>query len=58
MCQGRDRGHITDPLAGRRPGAPGRLRGRGLLLVNYLADLVRMHTAPSGTIVEARFALG
>jgi anti-sigma regulatory factor (Ser/Thr protein kinase) len=57
VCQVRDRGHIADPLAGRRPEVPGQVRGRGLLLVNHLVDLVRVHPTPSGTTVEARFDL-
>jgi anti-sigma regulatory factor (Ser/Thr protein kinase) len=57
VCQVRDTGHITDPLVGRRPAAPDGLRGRGLLLVNQLSDLVRVHTSPEGTTVEIQFAL-
>lgn len=57
VCQVRDRGLVVDPLAGRRPEVPGQFRGRGLLLVNHLADLVRMHTTPGGTCVEAWFDL-
>jgi len=57
VCQVHDSGHLTDPLAGRRPEVPGQQRGRGLLLVNYLADLVRVHTDPGGTTVETRFAV-
>jgi len=52
VCQLADRGHVSDPLAGRIPvpaDAPG---GRGLLLVNRLCDLVRMHTTPTGTTVR------
>jgi anti-sigma regulatory factor (Ser/Thr protein kinase) len=45
-----DAGRIDDPLVGRRPGA-----GRGLLAVNRLADLVRMHTRPDGTTVRVYF---
>ncbi|MDG4533910.1 sensor histidine kinase [Streptomyces sp. AV19] len=45
----RDRGHIRDPLAGRRPARPGLPGGRGLLLVHALSDLVRTHTGPDGT---------
>ncbi len=44
-----DRGHIADPLAGRRPPPPDRPGGRGLLLVHCLSDLVRTHTHPGGT---------
>ena len=57
VCQVRDSGYLTDPLAGRRPEVPGQLRGRGLLLVNALSDLVRVHTTPKGTTIEVRFAL-
>ncbi|HEX5404480.1 MAG TPA: anti-sigma factor RsbA family regulatory protein [Pseudonocardiaceae bacterium] len=57
VCQVRDRGHITDPLAGRRPATTYQLRGRGLLLVNHLADLVRVHTVAEGTTVEIWFRL-
>ncbi|MFI1913823.1 anti-sigma factor RsbA family regulatory protein [Nocardia sp. NPDC020380] len=51
-CQVRDSGHITNPLAGRLP-APARVvGGRGLLIVNQLADLVRIHTGPQGTVLH------
>lgn len=52
----RDTGRLTDPLAGRRPPEHGQIGGRGLLLVHYVADLVRMHTTDDGTTV--RFYLG
>lgn len=52
MCEVRDRGQLSDPLAGRRPPTPGQLGGRGLLLVHYLADLVRIHTGPDGTAIR------
>ena len=52
VCEVRDGGHITDPLAGRRPVSPHQLDGRGLLLVNHLADLVRVHTTPAGTTIR------
>ncbi|MFD9962190.1 anti-sigma factor RsbA family regulatory protein [Amycolatopsis sp. NPDC058986] len=58
VCQVRDSGQLADPLAGCRPAAPGQIRGRGLLLVHHVADLVRTHTGPAGTCVEARFLLG
>ncbi|XVS60943.1 anti-sigma factor RsbA family regulatory protein [Actinosynnema sp. CA-299493] len=53
VCAVEDSGHLADPLAGRRPPAPGQAGGRGLLLVNQLADLVRTHTSPHGTTVYA-----
>ncbi|MEU6368663.1 anti-sigma factor RsbA family regulatory protein [Streptomyces sp. NPDC046931] len=56
VCEVHDAGRLIDPLAGRRPQAPSRPGGRGLLLVNHLADLVRMHTGDPGTTI--RFYLG
>ena len=55
VCEVADSGVIDDPLVGRRPAAPGQLSGRGLLMVNHLADLVRMHTTSDGTVVRAYF---
>ncbi|MGI5484387.1 anti-sigma factor RsbA family regulatory protein [Streptomyces lavendofoliae] len=57
VCEVRDRGRLTDPLAGRRPARPGQIGGRGLLLVNYLSDLVRVHTGDEGTTVRCYFRL-
>jgi anti-sigma regulatory factor (Ser/Thr protein kinase) len=56
VCEVRDRGRIADPLAGRRPPRRDQLGGRGLLLVNLVADLVRLHTGERGTTVRAYFA--
>lgn len=55
VCEVGDHGTLTDPLAGRRPARRGDPRGRGLLLVNQIADLVRMHTSPGGTVIRAYF---
>ncbi|MEV6605863.1 sensor histidine kinase [Kutzneria sp. NPDC051319] len=57
VCQVRDTGRLSDPLVGRRPEVAGQLRGRGLLMVNQLADLVRIHTSAQGTTIVARFTL-
>ncbi|MGC7094057.1 anti-sigma factor RsbA family regulatory protein [Amycolatopsis lurida] len=57
ICEIRDSGHITDPLAGRRPASPTQPGGRGLLMVNFLSDLVRVHTAPDGTQTRIYFHL-
>jgi anti-sigma regulatory factor (Ser/Thr protein kinase) len=46
ICQVDDDGHLTDPLAGRLPVPPGAIRGRGLLLINTLCDLVQTYTVP------------
>jgi anti-sigma regulatory factor (Ser/Thr protein kinase) len=51
-CQVEDRGHIADPLAGRRLPPPLSPCGRGLLLVNQLCDLVRIRSGPGGTCVR------
>lgn len=52
VCEVRDAGTITDPLAGRRPAYLSPHGGRGILLVNHLADLVRVHTGPDGTAIR------
>jgi anti-sigma regulatory factor (Ser/Thr protein kinase) len=52
ICEIRDGGHLTDPLAGRRPVDLTMDGGRGLLLANQLADLVRIHSTPRGTTVR------
>ncbi|MFD0689392.1 sensor histidine kinase [Actinomadura fibrosa] len=52
VCEISDAGTITDPLAGRRPAALSPYGGRGILLVNHLADLVRTHTGPDGTAIR------
>jgi anti-sigma regulatory factor (Ser/Thr protein kinase) len=49
VCEIRDAGTITDPLAGRLPAGMSPHGGRGVLLVHHLADLVRVHTGPDGT---------
>lgn len=53
VCEVRDRGTFADPLAGRHPAPTHQERGRGLLLVNHLADLVRVHTHTDGTTLRA-----
>ncbi|MEE1757425.1 anti-sigma factor RsbA family regulatory protein [Streptomyces sp. SP18CS02] len=55
VCEVRDRGLLDDPMAGRRPAAPGQIGGRGLLLVHYLSDLVRLHSGSEGTTVRSYF---
>jgi len=57
VCEVGDRGRITDPLAGRRPAAVGQVGGRGLLLVNQIADLVRTHHGVDGTTIRAYLRL-
>ncbi|KAB8193434.1 sensor histidine kinase [Nonomuraea phyllanthi] len=57
VCEVGDSGHITDPLAGRRPVDPRHSGSRGLLIVNLLSDLVRVHTRAGATTVRAYFDL-
>ncbi|MEU8122946.1 sensor histidine kinase [Spirillospora sp. NPDC049024] len=52
VCEVRDAGNIRDPLAGRRPADMSPHGGRGILMVNHLADLVRVHTGPDGTAIR------
>jgi anti-sigma regulatory factor (Ser/Thr protein kinase) len=58
VCQVRDTGYISDPLAGRHPAVCDQQRGRGLLMVNHLSDLVRGYTSPGETVTEVQFVLG
>ncbi|MFE3452857.1 anti-sigma factor RsbA family regulatory protein [Nonomuraea sp. NPDC059194] len=55
VCEVSDGGHITDPLAGRSPVDPRTPGSRGLLIVNLLSDLVRVHTREGSTVVRAYF---
>lgn len=55
VCEVADRGVLTDPLAGQLPALPDQERGRGLLVVNMCADLVRTHATGTGTVSRAYF---
>lgn len=55
-CEVSDNGHFDDPLAGLRPAPVDQVNGRGLLLVNHVADLVRTHTSSAGTTIQTWFA--
>lgn len=57
VCEIRDKGHITDPLAGRVPPPVMAEAGRGLLMVNYLCDLVQLKTGPTGTAIRLWMSL-
>lgn len=52
VCEASDSGRLGDPLAGRRPPAGDAVTGRGLFLVNAMADLVRTHATPTGTTIQ------
>jgi anti-sigma regulatory factor (Ser/Thr protein kinase) len=57
VCEARDMGHWTDPLAGRRPPAAKGLGPYGLFVVNTIADLLRTHTSSAGTTIHAYLRL-
>lgn len=52
ICEVRDSGWITDPLAGSVRPAPDARGGRGLWLAKQLCDLVQIHSTPSGSAVR------
>jgi anti-sigma regulatory factor (Ser/Thr protein kinase) len=55
ICEVTDGGRLTDPLVGRLAPSPDSPGGRGLLIVNHLCDLVRIHAAAHSTTVRAYF---
>ncbi|KZB83571.1 sensor histidine kinase [Amycolatopsis regifaucium] len=55
LCEVIDEGTLSDPLAGRRPATPGQIGGRGLVLVNEVADLVRQYRRPGSTVTRIFF---
>jgi len=57
VCEARDDGCLDDPLAGRRPYTSDSDRGRGLYVVNAVADLVRTHTTADETTIHAYLQL-
>ncbi|MGH3633370.1 anti-sigma factor RsbA family regulatory protein [Mycobacterium sp.] len=58
VCEASDSGRLDDPLAGRRPPCVNAVSGRGLFLINSVADLVRTHATASGTTIQAYLRLG
>ena len=57
VCEARDTGQLNDPLAGRQPPPRDATGGRGLFLINAIADLVRTDTSPDGTTIQAYLRL-
>lgn len=53
----RDEGHIRDLLAGRLRPPDDQESGRGLLMVNFLCDLVQVTSGPSGTATRISMTL-
>ncbi|MGQ0840211.1 anti-sigma factor RsbA family regulatory protein [Actinokineospora sp.] len=58
VCEVFDEGRFPDPLAGLWPASPYQPHGRGLQLVNSLADLVTSQCDEHGTAIRAHFARG
>ena len=52
ICEITDAGHIADPLAGRQAPPLTSEAGRGLLVINYLCDLVRGYSVPGVTVIQ------
>ncbi|MCP2166559.1 sensor histidine kinase [Goodfellowiella coeruleoviolacea] len=57
VCEVYDTGRLTNPLAGRIPPAHTGNGGYGLILVNRLTDLVRIHSDAGGTTVRVYLSL-
>jgi anti-sigma regulatory factor (Ser/Thr protein kinase) len=55
ICEVRDTGRITDPLAGRLRPAADQLQGRGLWLIQQVCDLVQVRCDLEGQVVRFRF---
>jgi anti-sigma regulatory factor (Ser/Thr protein kinase) len=57
VCQVRDKGFISDPLAGRRRPPDDAIGGRGLWLVNQVCDRMEMRSDQHGTTIRLHMLL-
>ena len=57
VCEIRDRGIITDPMAGRQPPAPDAGGGHGLWLVHQVCDRVELNSDENGTVIRLHMSL-
>jgi anti-sigma regulatory factor (Ser/Thr protein kinase) len=57
VCEIRDEGMITDPLAGQVKPAPDATGGHGLWLVYQVCDFVELNSDASGTTIRMHMAL-
>jgi anti-sigma regulatory factor (Ser/Thr protein kinase) len=57
VCEIRDRGIITDPMAGRGPPPPDAGGGHGLWLVHQVCDRVELHSDTNGTVIRLYMSL-
>lgn len=58
ICEVRDAGQISDPLAGCVRSPADSLDGRGLWLVRALCEQVEIRTGPGGTVVRVHMTVG
>jgi anti-sigma regulatory factor (Ser/Thr protein kinase) len=58
LCEVHDEGRLDEPLVGRDRPSPTQLGGRGLWLVNQVADLVQIRSNETGSIIRARMEIG
>lgn len=52
VCEVRDAGRLANPMVGRRNPGASPTGGYGVMLVNLLCDLVRVHTREDGTAIR------
>ena len=57
VCEIRDAGVISDPLAGSRPPPPHANGGHGLWLVHQICDRVDLRSDEKGTVIRLHMAL-
>jgi len=57
VCQLRDKGFISDPLAGKRRPSSDAMGGHGLWLVHQVCDQVEMQSDESGTTIRVHMFL-
>jgi anti-sigma regulatory factor (Ser/Thr protein kinase) len=57
LCEVVDSGLIDDPMVGRRRPDPEQLNGRGLWIVNQMADRLEVHSGEDGSAVRFRIEL-
>lgn len=57
VCEIRDSGVISDPMAGRRPPPPDSNGGHGLWLVHQVCDRVDLHSDENGTVIRLHMSL-
>jgi anti-sigma regulatory factor (Ser/Thr protein kinase) len=57
VCEIRDRGVITDPMAGQQPPPPDANGGHGLWLVHQICDQVELDSGENGTTIRLHMSL-